>query len=227
MSSKVLLVVTSTKTLGPNGPATGVWLEELAQAYFTLRDAGFDLLIASTLGGSAPIDRESCQEPWLSATGRQFMNDDAAMQLMATTVSLDEIDPASIRSIYLVGGAGTMFDFPRSEALGRVLSSLASRGLPVAAVCHGVAGLASASEQFVRGKKVTCFSNAEEAQVAYVPYLPVLPENLLRSLGANFSCTDPWIEYVVDDGMLFTGQNPASAAPLARLLAAKLRELEL
>jgi putative intracellular protease/amidase len=58
----------------------------------------------------------------------------------------------------------------------------------------------------------------EEEQVGYVPLLPLLPENLLRSLGADYTCADPWKECVVVDGTLLTGQNPASAAPLARAL---------
>lgn len=222
MRGTVLLVVTSHNRLGDSGQGTGAWLEELAQAYYTVADAGYAVDLASPRGGKAPLDPTSCEATWLSETGKRFVGDATAMGKVEITKALTSVDSERYRGIYLVGGAGAVWDMPNCAALGAVIAKMLAAGRPVAAVCHGVAGLASArtleGEPLVKGRKVTAFSNAEEEQVGYVPLLPLLPENLLRSLGADYICAEPWKECVVTDGTLLTGQNPASAAPLARAL---------
>lgn len=216
----MLLVVTSHDRLGTSGQGTGAWLEELAQAYFVFADAGLTVEIASPRGGSAPLDPASCAAPWLSACGERFLADAVAMAALGASLELTGVVAENYEGVYLVGGAGAVWDLPQSVPLGRLLMELTERDRPVAAVCHGVAGLASARNSqgtpLVRGRKITAFSNAEEDQVGYTALLPALPENLLRSLGAHYSCAPPWQEHVVADGWLLTGQNPASAAPLAR-----------
>jgi putative intracellular protease/amidase len=226
VSGTVLLVVTSHDRMGDSGLGTGAWLEELAQAYYTVADAGYAVEIASPRGGKAPLDPTSCEAAWLSETGKRLLSDATPMSKIDAGDALASVDYQRYRGIYLVGGAGAVWDMPNSTALGTLIAEMLSAGRPVAAVCHGVAGLASArtskGEPLVKGRRVTAFSNVEEEQVGYVPLLPVLPENLLRSLGADYTCADPWQEHVVMDGVLLTGQNPASAAPLARALLAQI-----
>lgn len=226
MNRTMLLVVTSHDRLGTSEQGTGAWLEELAQAYFVFVDAGVAVEIASPSGGAAPLDPTSCAAPWLSACGERFLADTTAMGSLGASLKLEKVQADRYAGVYLVGGAGAAWDLPASAALGKVLSELAERHSPVAAVCHGTAGLASArdpkGEPLVRGRRVTAFSNAEEDQVGYTALLPVLPENLLCSLGSRYSCAPPWQEHVVADGWLLTGQNPASAAPLARAVLAQL-----
>jgi putative intracellular protease/amidase len=203
-----------------------VWLEELAQAFFALREAGATLVLATPNGGRVPLDPASCTDPWLSELGRRLLDDFEAKQMLEESRRLADVDGDSLDALYIVGGAGAMADLPSNPALAALLTTLLRRQQPVAAVCHGVAGLASAKSAqgaaLIAGKRVTCFSNVEEEQVGYGAYLPQLPENLLRSLGAVYSSADPWVEHVVVDGLLLTGQNPASAGPLARQLAAVL-----
>lgn len=222
----MLLVVTSHDRLGASGQGTGAWLEELAQAYSVFVGAGLTVEIASPRGGSAPLDPASCAAPWLSACGERFLADAAAMAALGASLELRGIAADRYDGVYLIGGAGAVWDFPESLPLGGLLMELAERDRPVAAVCHGVAGLASARNSqgmpLVHGCKITAFSNVEEDQVGYTALLPVLPENLLRSLGAHYSCAPPWQEHVVIDGRLLTGQNPASAAPLARAVLGQL-----
>lgn len=222
MKRHVLLIVTSHDRLGDSGQGTGAWLEELAQAYYTIADAGFEVELASPRGGKAPLDPTSCDAPWLSETGKRLLADAIAMSKVGISQAIAAVDADRYRGIYIVGGAGAVWDLPNNTALGGVISRTLSAGRPVAAVCHGVAGLASArtadGAPVVKGRRVTAFSNVEEEQVGYVPLLPVLPENLLRSLGADYFCAAPWTECVISDGTLLTGQNPASAAPLARAL---------
>ncbi len=77
---------------------------------------------------------------------------------------------------------------------------------------------------FVRGKKLTGFSTKEEFDYARddVPYEL---EEALRAEGAEYSSTDNWQPKVVVDGRLITGQNPASAGPLAEELLAALQRV--
>ncbi len=224
--ARVLLVLTSHDRLGDTTQGTGAWLEELAQAYFVFADSGVGVDVASPRGGAAPIDPASRAAPWLSATGERLLADPVATAKIQASLRLDTVDAARYSSLYIVGGAGTVWDLPGCPPLGRLIEALLRAGRPVAAVCHGVTGLAAArtagGEPIVKGRKVTAFSNREEEQVGYVPILPVLPENLMRSLGAEYSCAEPWQEHVVVDGTLMTGQNPASAAPLARAVLSHL-----
>lgn len=226
MNRTMLLVVTSHATLGGSGQGTGAWLEELAQAYFVFADAGVAVDIASPRGGAAPLDPASCAAPWLSATGERLLADPAAMATLAASRQLATVQAGRYAGMYLVGGAGAVWDLPGSQALGGLLRELSERDGTVAAVCHGAAGLVSAHDAngtpLVRGRRVTAFSNVEEEQVGYTALLPVMPEDLLRSQGARYSCAPPWQEHVVTDGWLLTGQNPASAAPLARAALARL-----
>jgi putative intracellular protease/amidase len=142
------------------------------------------------------------------------------MKKLAATKALTEIRPERFDAIYLVGGAGAAYDFPNQGALGALVSSVFARGAPVAAVCHGVLGLVGAKDgsgaQLVAKRKVTGVSNAEETTVQYDKVLPILPEPTLTKLGGVYSAAQPFGEHVVRDGNLLTGQNPASAEPLAR-----------
>lgn len=223
---RVLLVLTSHAELGMTGRPTGAWLEELAAAYWTFDDAGLAVEIASPKGGEAPLDPMSKEAPWIGAAGKRFLADAHARGSLAATRELRGMEAADFDAIYIVGGAGAAFDFPGDVALGGLVSELFRRGAPVAAVCHGVLGLLAARREdgteLVRNRRVTGVSNAEEAAVQYTQIVPLLPENALIGLGANYSAAEPFAAHVVRDGNLMTGQNPASAAPLAGAVNAYL-----
>lgn len=219
MSRNILLVVTSNDRLGDNGGATGTWLEELASAYYTFVDAGHAVSIASTRGGDAPLDPGSLQEPWLTETGRRFQQDARATAALRDTLPIDRAK-AAYDAVYLVGGAGTAWDFPGSAGLTALIETLDRSGRVVAGVCHGVLGLTTArtkdGKALVAGRAVTGVSNAEERAIGYDKIVPLLPEERMNQLGARYSsAAEPFHAHVVRDGNLLTGQNPASAAPLA------------
>lgn len=226
MRKTVLFVVTSHSDLGNTGSKTGAWLEELAAPYAAFEEAGFDTLIASTRGGSAPLDPASVAAPWLTPTGETFLADTAAMAKLADSLPVSSVDVRRIDVVFLVGGTGTMWDFPGSAELGGLLSAMAAAGKPVAAVCHGVAGLLAArapdGEPLVKGRRLTCFSNEEERMLEYDKIVPLLAETSLTDQGAIFECAAPFETHVVRDGVLFTGQNPASARPLADAVISSL-----
>lgn len=220
MSKHILMVVTSNDRLGDHGGATGTWLEELAAAYYTFVDAGHKVSIASTRGGNAPLDPGSLQEPWLTNTGRRFQQDPQASGALRDTLSIEDTAAAAYDAVFLVGGAGTAWDFPASAALTRLIETLERSDRVVAGVCHGVLGLTTArcshGKALVAGRAVTGVSNAEERAIGYDKIVPLLPEDRMNQLGARYSCAaEPFQSHVVRDGKLLTGQNPASAAPLA------------
>jgi putative intracellular protease/amidase len=226
---RVLMVVSSQSVMNSGaaaGSPTGLWLEELAASYFVFVDAGCDVTIASPKGGAAPVDALSLQEPWLTASGSRFNENALATRRLRESVPLSGVDAEGFDAIYLVGGAATAWDFPNNAPLAQVIASLFRRGSPVAGVCHGVLGLTGARDvagmPIVAGRAVTGISNAEETLTGFDKLVPVLPESRLVDLGAKYSCAAPFSAFVACDGNLLTGQNPASAGPLAQ---AVLRQL--
>lgn len=222
-----ILMIVSSQARMPNGTATGVWLEELAASYYVFLDAGCHVELASPLGGPAPLDPLSLTEPWLTAAGRRFQEDGIAAAKLAGTATLDEVEPLRFDAMYLVGGAATAWDFPRNPRLTALVSALFTRHRPVAGVCHGVLGLTDANDgngtPIVAGRNVTGISNAEEVLTGFDKLVPVLPETRLTTLGARYSCAPPLEAHVVVDANLLTGQNPASAGPLARAVMDQLQ----
>jgi putative intracellular protease/amidase len=73
-------------------------------------------------------------------------------------------------------------------------------------------------EFLVKDKKVTGFTNEEEEAVGLTKVVPFLLEDVLTQNGAKFSKIANWQPYAVEDGLLITGQNPASS----KLVAGKL-----
>jgi putative intracellular protease/amidase len=231
--NRVLLVVSSCRRMTGKSSATaesaetGAWMEELAASYYAFADEGCEVRIGSPLGGDAPVDPLSLEEPWLTANGRRFLADPVAMGKLHDSLPLQAVNPSDWSALYLVGGAAAAWDFPVDPHLARLVQQLLAAHRPVAAVCHGVLGLTGArnaqGRSVVAGRAVTGVSNAEERMTGFDKLVPLLPEDRLQELGAVYSCAPPFQERVVSDGTLFTGQNPASAAPLARAVIASLR----
>ena len=220
MATKILMLLTSTGRLGESDQPTGVWLEELAAPYWAFVDAGFEVRLASVRGGSAPLDPMSLGDPWITAAGHRFLQDPNANAALATTARIDNSVSVATDAIFLVGGAGCAYDFPREASIAALVSRVARDKGVVAGICHGVLGLTDAKAEngalLVAGRRVTGISNAEESAVGYDKVLPLLPENELKRAGASFEAAEPFVAFIVRDGRLLTGQNPASAASLAR-----------
>jgi len=228
MIKHVLMVVTSVARIASTGAPTGIWLEELAAAYFRFRDAGWRVEIVSIAGGPGPLDPASLEAPWLTESGRRFLSDSTATAQLASTAPVGVTSPLSIDVIYLVGGAGTAWDFPDNEALAALIERVHCDGGVISGVCHGVLGFAKAhtsnGRALVANRRVTGVSNVEEKIVGLDAIVPQLPEQTLRGLGAEYSCAaEPFGAHVVRDGRLLTGQNPASAALLAETIIDMLK----
>jgi len=220
MNGELLFVVTSHAALGSSGNPSGLWLEELAAPYWILRDAGMEPIIASPKGGEAPIDPMSLEERWMSDAGRRFMSDPEAVARLRHTVPLDELVSSSFAGIYLVGGTAATFDFPGNLALNKLVLGHFANASVVAGICHGVIGLADATDEagepIVKGRQITCISDAEDIMMGVEKVVPVLPEQMMRKLRAIYSAAPPLAPHVVCDPPFFTGQNPASAEPLGQ-----------
>jgi len=228
---RILIAVTSHDKLGDTGNPTGFHLEELTHPYYAFKDAGHTVDIASVHGGEAPIDPNSRKPAGENAeSAERFLNDEMAMAAIRQTLPLTEVNPDAYDGVYLPGGHGTMWDMPENETLAGLVSTFYLADKPVAAVCHGPAGLVGATtregEPIVAGKRVNCFRDEEERKVELDGVVPFLLESKLKDLGAKVEGGEPFTSYAVRDGNLVTGQNPMSLERLSALFLEALRDAQ-
>ncbi len=227
-SMNLLIVLTSHATLGNSGRPTGFWLEELAAPYYVFKDAGAAVTLASPLGGKPPLDPKSDDPSAQTEATRRFMADPAAQTVLTNTVPLRAISPGDFDAVFYPGGHGPLWDLSENAYSIALIESMLAAGKPVAAVCHAPAALfrvtAHDGKPSVAGKAVTGFTDSEEEAAGLTDVVPFLVEDMLTSQGGTFSRAPDWQSHVVTDGLLITGQNPASSAPAAKALLALLGE---
>ncbi|XSG81725.1 MAG: type 1 glutamine amidotransferase domain-containing protein [Methyloligella sp. ZOD6] len=218
----ILIILTSSATMGAGGEPTGLWFEELATPYYAFVDEGAEVTLASIQGGKAPIDPRSLEpEGGTPESVTRFKADEKASTALENTKPISEIDVSKYDAVFLPGGHGTMWDLPKSETLADLLTKAWGQEKVVAAVCHGPAGLVNAKDEdgdpIVKGRRVTAFTNSEEVAVDLQDKVPFLLEDRLKELGADFEKVGDFQPFAVVDGRLVTGQNPASSAEAAKL----------
>lgn len=223
---KVLMVLTSHDQLGDTGRKTGFWLEELAAPYYAFKDAGAEIVLASPKGGQPPLDPKSNEPAFQTDDTHRFEADAQAAAQLATTVRLDSVSQADFDTVFYPGGHGPMWDLAEDQHSIALIEAFLAADKPIALVCHAPGLLRHASKPdgrpLVEGRKVTGFTNTEEAAVELTDVVPFLVEDELKAKGGSYSRGDDWAPYVVSDGLLITGQNPASSAPAAELLLKQL-----
>ena len=221
-NTRILMVLTSHDTLGTTGEKTGFWLEEFAAPYYAFVDAGVQVTLASPEGGQPPLDPKSDQEDTQTEDTDRFKQDEDAQERLANTLPLGNVEAADYDAVFFPGGHGPMWDLATDETTSRLLADFFEADKPVAAVCHGPAALVSVTDadgtSYLDGKRVTGFTNTEEEAVGLTEVVPFLLENRLRELSGSFEHADDFEPFVVSDGHLITGQNPASSAPAAEAL---------
>lgn len=219
---KVLIVVTSHDELGDTGRKTGFWLEELAAPYYVFKEAGYDITIASPAGGRPPLDPKSNEPAFQTEYTRRFEADAQANAALSSTVRLVDVSAADFDMVFYPGGHGPMWDLAESPVSAALIESFIAAEKPVALVCHAPGVLrhvkAPDGRPLVEGKKVTGFTNSEEAAVGLTEVVPFLVEDELQAKGGIYSKGPDWDPYFLQDGLLITGQNPASSAPAAERL---------
>jgi putative intracellular protease/amidase len=223
---KILMVLTSHDKLGDTGRKTGFWLEELAAPYYTFKDAGAEIILASPKGGQPPLDPKSNEPDFRTDLTRRFEADNDAEAQLASTLRLENVKAGDYDTVFYPGGHGPMWDLAEDKNSIKLIESFLAEGKPVALVCHAPGALRyvknSNGKPLVEGKKVTGFTNSEEEAVDLTKVVPFLVEDELKRLGGIFSKTGDWQPYVLEDGLLITGQNPASSGPAAKVLLEKL-----
>lgn len=224
-SQKVLIVVTSFSDL-KDGGKTGIWLEEFTTPYYLLTEKGIQVTIASPNGGKAPIDPRSTADNYLTPSSKKFLNDAVAQERLNNTVALNTVNATDYDAVFYPGGHGPMWDLPENPYSISLIQAFYASGKPVALVCHAPAALKNVKtkkgDYLVKGKNVAGFTNSEELAAQTTGLVPFSLEDMLKGRGARYKKAADWAPFAVQDGLLITGQNPASAQLVAEKLMAAL-----
>ncbi len=216
---KVLFIVTGHDRLGEGSRATGLYLPEFAYPFRQFAQAGYDLEVASPRGGSAPIDPKSLTEESVPFA-----------HYVRNTIAFSDVMHQVYDVYFIVGGHGSLWDLAGNRELEHILSTAYAQGKVIAAVGHGTAALAQLNNQYgcalVQGKRVTGTTSSEESAIGLIQVVPLSPEESLKNAGAVYSCGPIWESYVVVDGHLVTGQNPASARGVGEAVIQLLSRIE-
>ncbi|MFQ3255334.1 MAG: putative intracellular protease/amidase [Loktanella salsilacus] len=218
---KILMVLTSHDKLGDTGKKTGFWLEEFAAPYYVFKDAGAEITIASPKGGQPPLDPSSDTKDAQTPATDRFKDDADAQKALANTDVLSTIDAAGYDAVFYPGGHGPLWDLANDADSIKLIETVTTAGTPLAAVCHAPAIFKNTmidGKPLVTGKTVTGFTNTEEDAVGLTDVVPFLVEDMLTANGGNYEKGADWGSFVVTDGKLVTGQNPASSEEAAKKL---------
>ncbi len=222
---KLLMVLTSHDRLGSTGRKTGFWLEEFAAPYYAFTDAGAEVTLASPKGGQPPIDPKSELPENQTPAQQRFRRDEEAQRVLARTVRLADVRAEDFDAVFYPGGHGPMWDLAEDPTSIALIESFYDSGKPLAAVCHAPGVLhrvRHGGEPIVKGKRVTGFADTEEEAVHLTKVVPFLVEDELKRLGGRYEKGPDWQSFVVVDGRLITGQNPASSLAGAQALLGQL-----
>ena len=218
----ILMVMTSHDKLGDTGKKTGFWLEEFAAPYYALKEAGATLTVVSPLGGQPPLDPKSDEADSQTDATRRFKADPAAQAVLANTGKLSEVKAADFDAVFYPGGHGPLWDLAEDRHSIALIEQMIAAGKPVATVCHAPGVLrhvkGTDGKPLVHGKRVTGFTNTEEEAVGLTDIVPFLVEDMLKQNGGDYSKLGDWQPYAITDGLLVTGQNPASSEAAAEAL---------
>ena len=223
---KVLFVLTSHEDLGNTGEKTGFWIEEFAAPYYLLKDKGIDVTLASPKGGQPPIDPKSDAPDAQTQATIRFKSDAETQKVLSQTHKLSEVNQADYDAVFYPGGHGPLWDLAEDKDSIALIESFIKNNKTVAAVCHAPAVFRHTKngngKPLVDGKKVTGFTNTEEEAVQLTDIVPFLVEDMLKENGGIYSKKGDWESYAVEDGLLITGQNPASSEAVAEILLKRL-----
>lgn len=219
---KILFVLTSHSALGNTGEKTGFWIEEFATPYYVLADAGASITIASPKGGQPPVDPKSELADAQTDSTKRFYKDNIVIDKVAYSLKLNDIKFEAYDAVFYPGGHGPLWDLANDKVSIKLIEDFYNNQKPIAFVCHAPAALinvkAENGEPLIKGKHLTSFSNTEEEAVQLTKVVPFLLEDELVKNGAHYSKGSDWSSYVKQDGLLITGQNPASSSAVATLL---------
>jgi len=228
MFMNILMVLTSHDQLGDTGKKTGFWLEEFTAPYYVFKDAGAHITIASPKGGKPPVDPASEAEGALTDSTKRFSEDAHGKESLASTRKLADVDMNDYDAIFYPGGHGPLWDLANDKDSIALIKRAYEQDKVISAVCHAPGVFKNVevkpNQNIVGGRKVTGFSNSEEEAVQLTKLVPFLVEDMLQENAGDYSCGDDWAPYIVVDGKLITGQNPASSEGAAKAVVQTLLE---
>jgi len=225
---RVLIVLTSHTELGNTGKKTGFWLPELTHPYYEFIEAGYTVDVASIEGGMAPLDGKIFEEEE-DEYNQRFLDDAKLMAKVMRSIPIADINPDDYQVVLYSGGSGPMWDFPNNPDINRISRSIYEKDGIVSAVCHGTVALVNVTlsdgSLLIKNKRITGFTNIEEAGLGTTEVVPFLLQDKLNELGAIYVEGKAWQENVVVEGRLITGQNPASAKKVAQSIIQQLEKI--
>ncbi len=220
--NKILFVVTSHAELGNTGKKTGLWIEEFAAPYYKFRDLGKEIVVASPKGGQTPIDPKSDLPENKTEATLRYYSDKETQDVLGNTVKLSTVSADDFDTVFYPGGHGPMWDLADDADSAKLIEDFYNSGKPVTLVCHAPVALKNARLPnglwLIEGKRVTAFTNTEEETAQLTHVVPFSLEDMLKQRGANFEKGEDWKPFVTRDGLLITGQNPASSVLAADTL---------
>lgn len=220
--NRILFIITSHSDMLNTDRKTGVWLGEFTDPYYEFKDAGFEVLLASPLGGKPPVDEMSQLTEHITGSNRRFQDDAEAQSAFAQTVKLDDLKADDFDGVFFPGGHGPLWDLAENEQVGKLINEFSQQKKIIGAVCHGSAAFVSAAREnpdFLKNRRISCFSNAEEKLSMNNDTVPYFLEDVLKNLGANIdNASIPFSSHITTDDNLITGQNPLSAGPAAKMM---------
>lgn len=230
--TRILMILTSCDRMGEDGAPTGFYWEEMAVPYWAFRDAGYQVDLASPLGGRPPADPSSDDDPSARPEAvTRFMQDTQAMNDLDDTAAVSKLDASRYGAVFLPGGHGTMWDLRQTPAVAQTVAAVYEQGGVVGAVCHGPAGLIEATlsdgSPLIKGRRINGFTNSEERAAGLSDVVPYLLEDALRAQGAEFECgVEDFCGFALRDDRIVTGQNPDSSSAVAEHMLAALRDTD-
>jgi putative intracellular protease/amidase len=222
----ILMVLTSHSDLGSTGEKTGFWMEEFAAPYYVFLDAGADITIASPTGGQPPVDPNSQLPDFQTAATARFDSDEQAQAKLAATIQLIDVNASDYDAVFYPGGHGPLWDLTENTTSIQLIEQFLKQQKPVGAVCHASAVFLNANDEtgepIVKGRAVTGFSNSEESAAGLIEVVPFLLEDELINKGGDYQKVDDWNVLAIQDGLIISGQNPASSEAVAQKIIAYL-----
>ena len=225
---KILFVVTSHDKLGDTGEKTGLWIEEFATPYYYLTDLGVKVDIVSPKGGLPPIDPKSTSPDFQTDATKRYYSDAKTQRKFSKTRKLSKVNHDDYDAVFYPGGHGPLWDLSKDKNSIQLIESFYNNNKPIAFVCHAPAALKNVKDRtgqpLVKGKKVTGFTNGEEAAVGLTNVVPFLIEDMLKQNGAIYKKGADWSSFAISDGLLISGQNPQSSLLVAQKLVEQIQK---